>query len=100
MVGIWWRRWQDVIGDGRDKGKLEVEVVEDAVMYGSEVLEFELDTPGTKPFEEGDFVVMQERSLKDVSDPLALLCVHWQVVNMTRNGRLTYVGDICNSTGC
>ena len=58
-------------------------------MDGSEVLEFELGVSGTKPFEEGNLVVVQERSLEDVSDPLALLCVRRRVVNVAGNGGLT-----------
>ena len=89
MVGIRWRGQWDVIGDGRDEWELEVQVIEDAVVYSSKVLEFELGSPGTKPFEEGNLVVMQERLLEDVGDPLTLLCVHQQVVDVTRNGGLT-----------
>ena len=54
-----------------------------------EVLEFELGVPGTEPFEERNFVVREERSLKDVCDPLTLLCVRRRVVNVTGNGGLT-----------
>ncbi|KIM63449.1 hypothetical protein SCLCIDRAFT_24127 [Scleroderma citrinum Foug A] len=54
-----------------------------------EVLEFELGVPGTEPFEERNFVVGEERSLKDVCDPLTLLCVRRRVVNVTGNGGLT-----------
>ena len=53
-----------------------------------EVLKFELDVPGTEPFKERDFVVGEERSLKDVSDSLTLLCVCRQVVDVAGNGRL------------
>ena len=53
-----------------------------------EVLEFELGVPGTEPFKECDFVIMEERSLKDISDPLTLLCVRQWVVNVTGNGGL------------
>ena len=81
-------RW-DVIRFGRDEGELEVEIVEDAVVYASELLEFELGVPGTEPFEERNFVVGEERSLKDVCDPLTLLCVRRRVVNVTGNGGLT-----------
>ena len=55
----------------------------------SEVLEFELGVPGTEPFEEHGFVVGEERSFKDVCDPLTLLCVHRQVIDVTGNGGLT-----------
>ena len=57
-------------------------------MYGSEVLEFELVVPCTEPFEESNLVVMEERSLEDVSDPLTLLCMCRWVVNVTGNGGL------------
>ena len=80
-------RW-DVIGFGRNKGKLEVEVVEDAVVYASEPLEFELEVPCTEPFEQRNFVVGEERSLKDVCDPLTLLCVRRRVIDVAGNGGL------------
>ena len=57
-------------------------------MYGSEPLEFELDVSCMEPLKESDFVVVQERLLKDVSDSLMLLCMRWQVVDVARNGRL------------
>ena len=88
MAGIQRRGRWDVIGDKGNKRALEVEVVEDAVMYGSESLEFELDVLCTEPFEESDFIIMQERPLKDVSDSLTLLCVHRWVVDMSGNGGL------------
>ena len=56
---------------------------------GSKVLEFELGVPGTEPFKERDFIVMEERLLKNVSDPLTLLCVCRQVVDVTGNDGLT-----------
>ena len=89
MVGIWWRGWWDVIGDGRDERELEVQVVEDTVMYSGEVLEFKLVVPCMKPFEESNLVIMEERSLKDVSDPLTLLCMRQWVVDMAGNDGLT-----------
>ena len=88
MAGIRRRGQWDVVGDRRDKGALEVEIVEDTVVYASESLGFELDVSCTEPFEESDFIVVQEGLLKDVGDPLALLCVRWQVVNVAVNGRL------------
>ena len=42
-----------------------------------------------EPLEESDFVIVQERSLKDVSDSLMLLCVRWQVVDVAGNGGLS-----------
>ena len=59
-------------------------------MDGSEVLKFELGVPGTKPFEEGDFIVVEERLLKNVSNPLMLLCMRRQVVDVAGNGGLLY----------
>ena len=88
-VGIRWRGRWDVIGFSGDKGKLEVEVVEDAVMYASELLEFELEVPRSKPFEKSNLVVVQERPLKDVGDPLMLLCVRWRVIDVAGNGGLS-----------
>ena len=81
-------RW-DVIGFGRDEGKLEVEIVEDTVVYASESLEFELGVLGTEPFEEHNFVVRKERLLEDVCNPLTLLCVRRRVIDVTGNGGLT-----------
>ena len=87
-VGIWWRGWWDVIWFSRDKQELEVQVVKDSVVDGSEVLKFELGVLGTESLEESDFIVMQERPLEDVSNPLMLLCMCWQVVNVAGNGGL------------
>ena len=58
------------------------------MVNGSESLEFELEVLCTEPLEESDFVVMQERSLKDIGDPLMLLCVCRWVIDVTRNGGL------------
>ena len=88
-AGIWRRGWWDVVGDRRDKGALEVEIVEDTVVYPSESLEFELDILCTEPLEESDFVIMQERLLKNVGDPLVLLCVCWWVIDVAGNGGLS-----------
>ena len=54
-----------------------------------EVLKFKLGVPGTEPFEECNFVVREERSLEDVCDPLTLLCVRRQVIDVSGNGGLT-----------
>ena len=81
-------RW-DVIGFCGDKGELEVEVIEDAVMYASESLEFELEVPRSKPVEKSNLIIVQERLLKDVSDPLMLLCVHRRVIDVAGNGGLS-----------
>ena len=89
MAGIWQRGQWDIIGFGGDEWELEVQVIEDAVMYGSEVLEFELVVPCTEPFKESNLVVMEERSLEDISNPLTLLCMCQRVVNVTRNGGLS-----------
>ena len=58
------------------------------MVYSSEVLEFKLGIPCSKPFKEHDFVIVKERLLEDVSDPLTLLCVRQQVVDMARNDGL------------
>ena len=42
-----------------------------------------------EPLKEGNFVVVQERPLENVGDPLVLLCMRQQVVNVTGNGGLT-----------
>ena len=88
-AGIRWRGRWDVVGFSGDKGKLEVQVVKDAMVDCGEMLKFELGVPGTEPFEERDFVIGEERSLKDVCDPLALLCMRQRVIDVTRNGGLT-----------
>ena len=54
-----------------------------------EVLEFELGVPGMEPFEERNFVVGEERSLKDVCDPLTLLCMCRRIIDVAGNGGLT-----------
>ena len=82
-----WGGWV-VIGFGRDEGKLEVEIVEDVVVYASESLEFELEVSCSEPFKESDFVVMQEWPLEDVGDPLTLLCVRRWVIDVAGNGGL------------
>ena len=89
MAGIRRRGQWDVVRFGGDKGELEIQVVKDAMVDCCEVLEFELGVPGTEPSEERNFVVGEERSLKDVCDPLTLLCMRWRVVNVTGNGGLT-----------
>ena len=88
LVGIRWRGRWDVIGFSGDKWELEVQVVKDAMVDCGEVLKFELGVLGTEPFEECNFVVGEERSLKDIRDPLMLLCVRRWVVDMTGNGGL------------
>ena len=89
MAGIWQRGQWDIIGFGGDKWELEVQVIKDAMVDCGEVLEFELGVPGTEPFKEHDLIVVEERLLEDISDPLTLLCMHWWVVDMTGNGGLT-----------
>ena len=88
MAGVRRRGRWDVIGDRGDKGALEVEVVEDAVVYASESLEFELEVSGPEPFKESDFVVVQERSLENVGNPLTLLCMRRWVIDVAGNGGL------------
>ena len=88
-VGIRWRGRWDIVGFGGDKGELEIQVIKDVMVDCGEVLEFELGVLGMEPFKERDFVVGEERSLKDVCDPLTLLCVCWWVIDVTGNGGLT-----------
>ena len=52
------------------------------------MLEFKLGIPCLKPFEEHDFIVVEKRLLEKVSDPLALLCVCWWVVDVAGNDGL------------
>ncbi|KIM64803.1 hypothetical protein SCLCIDRAFT_23210 [Scleroderma citrinum Foug A] len=85
MAGIRRRGRWDVIGFGRDEGKLEVEIIEDVVVYASEPLEFELEVSCSEPFKESDFVVVQEWPLEDVGDPLTLLCVRRWVIDVAGN---------------
>ena len=87
-VGIQRRGRWGIIGDRRDEGELEIEIVEDSVVNSGELLEFELEISCTEPLKEGDFVVVQERPLENVGDPLALLCMHRQVVDVAGNGGL------------
>ena len=81
-------RW-DVVRFGGDKWELEIQVIKDMMVDCGEVLEFELGVLGMEPFKECNFVVGEERSLKDICDPLTLLCVCWWVVDVTGNDGLT-----------
>ena len=89
MAGIRQRGRWDVIGDRSDEGKLEVEVVEDLVVDSSELLKFKLEVSCTEPLKESDFIVMQERPLEDIGDPLMLLCVCRRVIDVAGNGGLS-----------
>ena len=88
-AGIQRRGQWDVVGFSGDKGELEIQVVKDTVVDCGEVLKFELGVPSTEPFEECDFIVREERSLKDVCDPLTLLCMCRRVIDVTGNGGLS-----------
>ena len=88
MAGIWRRGQWDVVGFGGDTGELEIQVIKDAMVDCGEMLKFKLGVPGVEPFEERNFVVGEERSLKDVCDPLTLLCVCRRVIDVTGNGGL------------
>ena len=87
-AGIWQRGWWDIIWDRGNERELEVEVVEDPVVNGSELLEFELEVSCTEPLKEGDFVIVQERPFKNVGDPLTLLCMRQRVVDVAGNDGL------------
>ena len=54
-----------------------------------EVLKFELGVLGMEPFKKCDFIVGEERLLKDVCDPLTLLCMRQRVIDVTGNGGLS-----------
>ena len=81
--------WWDVVGFGGDKGELEIQVVKDAMVDGSEVLELELGGLCSEPLEECDLVVVEIGALEDVKVPLTLLCVSRWVVDVASNGGLT-----------
>ena len=59
------------------------------MVNSGESLEFKLEVLCMEPLKEGNFVVVQERPLENVGDPLVLLCMRQQVVNVTGNGGLT-----------
>ena len=88
-MGIRQRGQWDVVGDRGNKGALEVEIVEDVVVYASESLEFELDVSCMEPFEKSNFVIVQKGALKDISDSLPLLCMRRWVVDVAGNGGLS-----------
>ena len=87
-AGIQWRGQWDIIGFGRDEGKLEIQVEKDTMVDCGEVLEFKLGGLRSEPFKEGDLVIVKVRLLKDVNVPLTLLCMGWRVVDMAGNGGL------------
>ena len=88
-VGIWWRGWWDIIGDRSDEWELEIEIVEDMVVYSSEVLKFELGGLCSEPFKEGNLIIMKVRLLEDVDVPLVLLSMSRWVVDVAGNDGLT-----------
>ena len=88
MAGVWQRGQWDVIGDGRDEWELEVEIKEDAMVDGGEMLEFELGSLCMKPFKDSSFISPGVRLLENLKIPLALLCMSWQVVDVVSNGGL------------
>ena len=88
-VGIWRREQWDVVRFSGDKGKLEIQVEKDAMVDGHEPVKLELCNLGSEPFGEGDFIIVEVGSLKDIEVPLMLLCMCWWVVDMTGNGGLT-----------
>ena len=87
-VGIQQRGQWDVIRDRREEWELEVEVIENTVVYGSEVLVFELGGLHMKPFKEGNLVIVEKGSFEDLKVPLVLLCVSQWVINVAGNGGL------------
>ena len=87
-AGVWRRGQWDVVGFGRDKGKLEIQVIKDPMVDGGEVLELELGGLCSEPLEECDLVVVEIGVLEDVKVPLTLLCMSQRVVDVAGNGRL------------
>ena len=88
MAGIQRRGRWDVIWFSGDKWELEVRVVKDLVVGSGEVLKFEPGVLGMEPFKEHDFIAVEERPLKNVGDPLTLLCMRQWVVDVAGNGGL------------
>ena len=88
-VGIRQRGRWDVVGFGRDKEKLEIQVIKDTMVDGGEVLDLKLGGLCSEPLEKCDLVVMEIGVLEDVKVPLTLLCVSWRVVDVAGNGGLT-----------
>ena len=85
---IWRRGGWDVVGFGRDEGKLEIQVIKDPMVDGGEVLKLELGGLCSEPLEECNLVVVEIGVLGDVEVPLTLLCVSQWVVDMAGNGGL------------
>ena len=75
----------DVVGFGRDEGKLEIQVEKDMMVDGGEVLELELGGLCSEPLKKCDLVVMEIGALEDVKVPLMLLFVSRRVVDMAGN---------------
>ena len=90
MAGIWRRGQWYVIRFSGDKRELEIQVIKDSVVDGSEPVKLELGGLCLEPLDESNFIVVEVGSLKDVKVPLMLLLMSRQVlVNVTGNGGLT-----------
>ena len=90
MAGIWWRGQWYVIRFSGDKRELEIQVIKDSVVDGSEPVKLKLGGLCSEPLNESNFIVVEVGSLKDVKVPLMLLLMSWRVlVNVTDNGGLT-----------
>ena len=87
-AGIRQRGQWDLVRFSGDKGKLEIQVVKDAMVDGGEVLEFELGGLCSEPLKERDLVIVEIGALEDVKVLLTLLCVSRRVVDMASNGGL------------
>ena len=87
-MGVRRRGWWDIIRDRGDEQELEVQVKKDTVVDSGEPVELELGDLGSESLSKGDFVVVEVRLLEDIKVPLALLCMHRQVVNVAGNGGL------------
>ena len=87
-AGIRQRGQWDIIGFRRVEWELEVQVKKDSMVDGGKMLEFELGGLCSEPFEKGNLIVVEVRSLEDIEVPLALLCISQRVVDMAGNGGL------------
>ena len=87
-AGIRWRGRWDIIRFRGNEWEFEVQVIKDVVVDSGELVKLELCSLGMEPFKEGNLIVVEVRSLKNVKVPLVLLCMHQQVIDVAGNGGL------------
>ena len=56
---------------------------------GGEVLELKLGGLCSEPLKKCDLVIVEIGALEDIEDPLMLLCMSRQVIDVASNGGLT-----------